>query len=712
MKQFTIRILTFSIMLVLLILSNSTKTYAKLSEGEQAGENSTVSEAETIDDSVITIVDEEKDIQAENAQYHCEQEFSSDHYMRGLFDECTEYFSVGNWDVLEATLTIDYATTQMLNEQKSYYTIFVNSEPVYSAYFTGTKGKEGKIVVPLPAKAIKADQINSIKIETYIRGKLEDACVDDVATSAWVNVFNSSNVTLKYNCDHDCNTLSQFYEKITSIEAMDNKESMVCVGSEPDEGELTSYSYIVSGISQNAEKEYQNMEMQSISGIDEINKQYVVYIRKYEKVDQRIKQLLNTQQKECAEKEALVCVLHIGQSTILLVTGTNQGAIINAGRMIANSEYMSQLNLESKEVTETENYIMEEQSIDQYKDLTEYGVELKGLFKKSAQFSIEYPANRTLVKSSQLSLDFRYSQDLDFEKSLVTVYINEVPIGSRKLTEENADSCTELFDIPADLKITGTFTVDIVFDLQSKTEWCNVLPEDVPWAYISNTSKLKLASIDGTDFYFENYPSPFIRDGVLNKVGVALSESPTKTEVIALGRIMLTLGRFQTSNAGDIRVLCGADENELINYNIIAIGTAVNNDIVRNNPITDDIGYFEDVGKAQLFISPYSEAKYALMVMTGSDEKSILNSIKWISDTEEMWHVEGDLYITDGEELYCKYISKPEEETISPAVVKERKQATKTFVVIVVTVATLVLLATIMLVLKYRRVEEDEKEEK
>ena len=112
------------------------------------------------------------------------------------------------------------------------------------------------------------------------------------------------------------------------------------------------------------------------------------------------------------------------------------------------------------------------------------------------------------------------------------------------------------------------------------------------------------------------------------------------------------------------------------------------------------------------YLSLHIRAKIILMVMTGSDEKSILNSIKWISDTEEMWHVEGDLYITDGEELYCKYISKPEEETISPTVVKERKQATKTFVVIVITVATLVLLATIMLVLKYRRVEEDEKEEK
>ncbi|MCZ7176246.1 cellulose biosynthesis cyclic di-GMP-binding regulatory protein BcsB, partial [Salmonella enterica] len=82
------------------------------------------------------------------------------------------------------------------------------------------------------------------------------------------------------------------------------------------------------------------------------------------------------------------------------------------------------------------------------------------------------PANRSLAANSQVNLAFRYAKNLDFDRSLMTVSIGGIPIGSKKLTKEYADGDTSTFTLPPDLDVSGNFAVTVSFDLEIKDLQC------------------------------------------------------------------------------------------------------------------------------------------------------------------------------------------------------------------------------------------------
>ena len=109
------------------------------------------------------------------------------------------------------------------------------------------------------------------------------------------------------------------------------------------------------------------------------------------------------------------------------------------------------------------------------------------------------PANRSIAENSEVNLAFRYAKNLDFDRSLVTVSINDIPIGSKKLNKEYADSDTVSFKTPADLSVVGNYTVTVSFDLEMKSVPCVADSSQTPWAYIAPESTLLINTQDRTD---------------------------------------------------------------------------------------------------------------------------------------------------------------------------------------------------------------------
>lgn len=647
-------------------------------------------------------------LKAGASQGNYEKDFSKDYYLSGLFDQCKTTFNLGDWNIKGAVLTLEFNASQFLNKKVAYYTIFVNNQPAATFHIPETKDTIIVKEIVLPASLFVSGGYNEVTIETYLRGQTTDACVDDSSNSSWMNIFKESKILISYEPLLRCTNIAEFYEKLTSIEALSSKESMVGISKDANESVFTAMSYALTGISKNAEQDYENIKVGFLEDTDLKNYPYLLYFGEYGSLPASLLEAMTKEQKESAKQDALICLLDLKgknkTTKVLLVTGSQNEAVINAGIMLTNPDYMKQLNRKEKKITSKENFILPENKVEDYINLSSFGQQVNGIFEQRISFGIDYPANRTIAKSSQLSLDFRYSQNLDFDKSLLTIYINDTPIGSRSLSKEGADGSTEVFDIPTSLSISGGFTVEAAFELYPKEEWCELTPEDIPWGYIENTSMLKLMSEDKSNLYFENFPSPFLKDGMLNNVLLLLPKQPEDEDLETMAGILCTMGRYLKSNAGELEVKFAADSLSLEQVNIISIGAEGRNMLRSSNTaILLDSGFEEQAGLSQLIYSPYGETVQGVLIVTGKNSKDMKKMLYYLGSSEHLWELKGDIAITDGTDLFYAYQKEPESKPEWPVEKKEAMEEGKDAAAFLGSVAVLAVIACTMLGIKYGR---------
>lgn len=212
------------------------------------------------------------------------------------------------------------------------------------------------------------------------------------------------------------------------------------------------------------------------------------------------------------------------------------------------------------------------------------------------------PANRSASTGTEVSLDFRYAQNLDFEHSLVTILVNGKPIGSQKLTAKKANGDKLTFQIPSDLNVKGDFSVTVAFDLVLTNNYCGFIADsEIPWAYITPESKINLNTSEETDLLFEQYPYPFIANGDFNNAVVVVPDELTTEDTDSLANIFNLLGRFHDGNRGDLTAVHAANwKKPKEESNVIAVGTMNNNPVIKN--ANDDL-YFQYNKTGDYFLS-------------------------------------------------------------------------------------------------------------
>lgn len=605
--------------------------------------------------------------------YLHEESFESDQSLTGLFSQAIRYFQAGEWDIRDATLTLRYAVSPLADNAVSSLTFTLNNTLFYS--FRPTPGADGAIQtlsIPIPVDQIKAGQ-NTLTLEAYIRTQDQLPCVDDVSLANWLQIFGDSTVSIRYYSTMPCDTLADCYAQLSSIDALENRQSTILMRENATESELTTAALALAGLSSQAKMAYENIGLESLSDAQTpFLGKYRLYIIRYDALSPALKARLTDGQRQAAAQDALMALLKDDEgSHVLLVTGNNDNALRNAGALLGNAAYMAQARMLWRRVTAEENVLMPKAELAQYRQLTESGSYVDGLFRQSISYYLDLPANRVLAASSQVSLSMRYSENLDFNRSLVTVYVNDQPIGSKKLEKEKAQGDTVRFDIPADLRVHGNFSVRVSFDLELPDAWCTLNQAQQPWAYVTGESMLKIIPADLEGLLFEGYPGPFLKDGRFNNVVVALPNAPAAADFEALRQIMLTFGQFLKDNTGSLRVAYMSDIGNLKNSNVIAIGRFEKNPIVRqinstmffqfnpqgttlrsNEKMTIDPSYGTTLGTVQLLNSPYSEQQRALMVVTGVSDDAMLRGVEYIGLTENLWQLYGDGYIADGADIF------------------------------------------------------------
>src|SRR5690606_9217097 len=317
--------------------------------------------------------------------------------------------------------------------------------------------------------------------------------------------------------------------------------------------------------------------------------------------------------------------------------------------------------------------------VSQFIKLTETGDKLTGPMHQEKEYYIALPANQSIAEASKIRLDLRYAQNLNFDRSLVTVLINNKPIGSKKLSEVMANQDMLELPIPKNLDVNGNFTVKAAFDLEIDHTPCTVTQDQMPWAYIDSTSMLQLNTVDRSDLLFNYYPANFMRGGGFNAIAIVMPEQLTEADYRSVANIFHLLGRYAQTNHGEIHVYQDSvDETALDNKHIIAIGSYQNNALIRKNNEQlyfkfDERGagfisnekksieteYGKRIGSLQLLPSPYSEG-YGMMLVTGAEPQYYELASQAIASESMMWKLYGDHIVVDKDVHLSAYRFKEE----------------------------------------------------
>ncbi|WMC93724.1 cellulose biosynthesis cyclic di-GMP-binding regulatory protein BcsB [Kineothrix sp. MB12-C1] len=659
----------------------------------------------------------------EQMQLH-EENFSADHDLKGLFASCEEYFQVGDWEVEDAKATIIYTATTLVRQEVSDFTVSLNSEPIYSQKIPLTAGETQELTITLP-KRLLTEGANSIRMESYIRTNENDPCEDDISTASWMVVREDSHVSVSYKPTVVCRNVADVYRQMTSIEGLENEKSAVFLPQGPTENELTSAAYLLSGISLNAILDYEKMALVEIEELKDMSAyRYGAYVCEYGRLPGNIKSLLSEEQKAAAEKGSIIAFVETqGGTDLLVVTGKDTTSMQNACRLFGNKSNMEQTKAVWRKVAAEEDVNVLQLPEVHYL-LTQTGSYVSGPFIQTAFFTVPMNANKSIAAGSETEIHFRYAQNLDFDRSLVTVYIDDIPIGSKKLEKSSANGDVLKVSIPDDLQVTGNFALRVTFDLEMKDLMCDIRRQEMPWAYVTNESTVSLKTEEVPWLLFDYYPGPFIYEGRLNQVVIILPVEEGKEELDAMRKILLTLGRYQTDNSGTIRV-CRADNmGDLSASNIISIGCLSDNPIVQqinnqlyfqfspegttlrsNEKMKIEANYGASLGTAQLLYSPYSANKYALLAVSGVTKEGMAKAADYLGSVEKNWQIFGDGYVTDGELIACHRFGPDNGKQYSLLFEMTRQSSIAALLIIGGSVLLLMTLSLIMIWIKHRRDE-------
>ncbi|MDQ0891672.1 hypothetical protein QFZ81_006760 [Paenibacillus sp. V4I9] len=633
-----------------------------------------------------------------------------------------QFFQVESyWNVTSIDVHLDYKVSQLTQNERSSVTLMMNGTPFHSFRPLAQEPGGQQMTAHVPAELI-VKGVNTLNVQGHLETTtpvVDNACLPTDTRDNWLQIAKTSRISVNYINKPIQSSIRDFNQHFIGLGTVKDGQNAIAIPKENNSAVLEAATYALSGFAKANPVSDKPIPLVEYSADNLKDKQAVVLISLLEDLPEEIKPLV---QVNNLENKALIQLINLADRLTLVITSKDAGLLVKAGRLAANQALLSQIDAVRKEVDSTTEVETPPMNVSRNMTLTETGDKLVGDRHREKAYFISLPGNRSISDASKLSIKYRYARNLDFDRSMVTVSINDTPIGSKKLSTELADSDQIDLTIPKTLNVSGNFTVKVAFDLELKNAGCIENQEQMPWAFIEKDSKLQLNTKDRADLLFNNYPYPFLRDGSYNKVAVVLPKEKDPYIYQTLTNLFNLLGRYAQTNTGEVLFYQdNVSAQKLKGREIIAIGSYQDNQVIRDNndklyfrydksgrgfvsneKMSIDTNYGTRIGTLQLIDSPY-ENGLGLLAVTGSGSKYAYLASKLIGSEGTLWKVFGDGTVTDIDGNIRAFRFK-KETTSEPSNVLtdvlERKDVLG-FMAAALLVGLLVLLSLILMIRKY-----------
>ncbi|MDD3335790.1 MAG: cellulose biosynthesis cyclic di-GMP-binding regulatory protein BcsB [Eubacteriales bacterium] len=676
----------------------------------------------------------------ENAQTSGEQYadfyFSGAQTMQGIFTTLSLYCQMPEYAIpTSATLRVSYTASDVILQDYSTLTFYMNGTPFSSCHVL-PKGDNEPVVlyVNVPIDLMQ-NGYNLLEISSYIRLTDDEGCTDDYNGANWVRIADTTCLRVCYEVAEDANAIRYYPYPFVSLMDKTGSHAAVTFSDAADNDEVEAALEVMA----NLEASLTTQNDVAFCRLSEARQDNVIYFGLVANSPDWILSLL---EEETPQTGALIRRAEYNGRQYLIVVSNEKEALKEAAWFICDQTRVKQATGANAYVSVGEAqpfvdaYASSEMALEgQYslKDMLGHGMSFSGPFHQEITLTLPVAEDYTLAADSRFTLNIRYSENLDFNRSLMTVYWgDDIPMISRKLSANGSKGETISFAASADAIGTGARYMKIAFDLEIQDLDCTPRQMNMPWAYIAEDSTFYLPQGESTSIGLDDLPIPFQFKSRMNDVMIVLSDSPTSNELLLCGRVISMLGNG-SNPYGSMTVRRASEFSSTdADYHLVVIGSADNNVMIQkmnallyfryndtmdalqsNDKIILSADYAKEVGVIQILPSPYMSTRTALVISAPSDQS--LNILtQRISNKQLRWALDKEAVLLDNYGDLTTYqftstaklsgsSSKP---TFTEVVVNNREPMI--FLLVGMGCMLLVLLGVILVLLRVRAHKKDE----
>lgn len=597
--------------------------------------------------------------------------FGSIQLLQGISSSVGLYANIPDYaQPTSAVLRLSYSASDLILEKYSSLTFYMNGTPFHSiAIAPSTMGGQEVLYIDVPV-SLMTSGYNLLEIICYARLTDDEGCTDDYNGANWVKIDSATCLRVCYDIADNADDLSVYPYPFLSMMDPTGESCAVAVSDAADPAELEAAMTIIAGLGSDLSAENNLLT----TTIGNCQRPHIIYVGL---VDNTPDSLLSLMDQQVPPTGALIQRASADGKDYLLIISQESQALMEAAQLLSDSSRRQQLHESFAHVSigEAQVYINASATSDlslqgqyTFKDVLGHGASFSGPFRQQVTMYLPVSADYTLSSESRFSFNIRYSENLDFDRSLMTVYWGtSIPLYSRKLTKDGAAGETVTFSVPADAIGTAGTSMTIVFDLEIKDLDCTVRNMNTPWAYITEDSTLYLPHGGKSSLSLSNLPAPFQSKNRMNNVLMILPDTLQADELNLAGRLIAMLGSGGDPY-GSLQVIYASqfDSAKHADCNIIAVGRAKNSSFLQSNNANlyfqyDDSmtalssnsklvmsnAFTTQAGVLQLLSSPYNEEQ-TLLVATAPEATGIQALIDQISTEQNRWSLAREAVVVDG----------------------------------------------------------------
>jgi hypothetical protein len=588
----------------------------------------------------ITII-EESDIKALNIF-----PLLNDSILQGVHGSQTLFFYVNeNWEP-EGSSYIDlyFSHSLVSANHKSTLTVLINDRPISTLELINEKAKNRAERVYIPKEVVEKG-FNALTLRLYKRIS-DDPCEDAYNPGNWFTLKRETMVHLEYREMLDSPNLSSYPYPYFKIGREDPVDSFIVIPKDYSQRHLIAAAYLAAGFGKY--EPYKNIRVkvateQEIKGyLNDSNLIFIGSNAEFKDIDGLPSV---AEEKGAGVLEEFVSPWNPSKR-VLRIAGEGE-YIQEASKALFYADVVNQMKRSRQVIKNLELLTGKIGPFLGRVTLADLGYDdiiVRGKQQQAAAFSYSLPTEVELKEGAGITLDLRYSQALDFIQASVTVEVNNIPLGSRRLTYEGAEGEEVFFKFPPELLREKNFGIRVLFNLDLRGIDCTQRYEEHAWAVIGRNSFLYLPHEEGDRKNLKNYHYIFSKNGRIEDTVAVIPDNPRLGHIETALNIFAHMGHY-LKDLGDIGLVKAGDlTDDQKDKNMIFIGTPEENSYIKtinqylpvkfdkssgrfmpskDFPFLEELG--SEVGIVQLIDSPWSSGK-KVMVVTGADYFALKNA--------------------------------------------------------------------------------------
>ena len=322
-------------------------------------------------------------------------------------------------------------------------------------------------VINIPVNKVNTGY-NELKLKAYTRISY-DPCEPDEHIANWMTIDGNTNYVITYDKKPLYNQIADFPKPFIGTYADDSQGIGIIIPDSYSNEELSAALTMIAYMKAH-QPAYQVKTTLVTAGDGQIDSfDSIIYIGSFKSMPENLKSLVYDSSNADMNNANIYRAASKGSGKpVFIITSDNGKSLMNAVKALSNSQLKEQMTFDHYTLAPEFDTIIKETKNEDYiylKSLGLTGIKVEGIRKQVTTIGIRIPFNEILANETSIDLNIRYSDNIDYEKSMVSVYINGIPVASEKLDKGKKDFHKIKMLIPKECRNYTYYDIRVEFDL-------------------------------------------------------------------------------------------------------------------------------------------------------------------------------------------------------------------------------------------------------